>query len=226
MSIDHNSKPPDPPTSPPATAEQVKEPVGAKPWDTPVRPGVADIARAQIEEQQVTPDLERIAGDSGGTMLGLEHNIKSQDSLERKVAQSDKAPTDVLRYTMAFPHDQIADGAKTAMTSLEANGYEVDEVRNGWLNPVPGEYRGINTTVESPTGYRFELQFHTPESFAVKEAGTHDLYEVVRDEDRSLKDRDEAELAARLYSATLLVPPPGIEQIAPFSRAYRAPEGR
>jgi len=36
-SIDHSSKTPDSPTSPPAPAEQVTEPVGSKPWDIPAR---------------------------------------------------------------------------------------------------------------------------------------------------------------------------------------------
>jgi hypothetical protein len=181
-----------------------------------------DVARAerlhaQIEERQVTPDLRAIAAETGGRLLGLEHNIKSQDSLERKITQSDKEPTDVLRYTMAFSHDHIADGAAAAMASLRADGYRIVSVENKWLDPTPGEYRGINATVESRTGYKFELQFHTPESFAVKEAGTHDLYEITRDKDQPHADRDEAELAGRLYSSTLLVPPPDIERITPVS---------
>jgi len=36
---------------------------------------------------------------------------------------------------------------------------------------------------------------------------------IARDSSQPDADQDAAELAARLYSSTLLIPPPGIEQI-------------
>jgi hypothetical protein len=179
------------------------------------------LERARSEERMVTPDLEHLAASNAGQMLGLEHNIKTADSLERKLVQSETEPDDVLRYTMAFPHDQIADRTSTVIGDLQAGGYHVAAVKNSWLDLHPGEHRQIKTVVESPNGYQFELQFHTPESFAVKEAGTHDLYEITRDNSMPDADRDEAELAAGLYSETLLVKPPGIDRIKPFDSRNR-----
>ncbi len=129
------------------------------------------------------------------------------------MAEKGVVPDDVLRYTMIFPHDRMAEGAAAAMDAIAADGYNIASVENKWLNPTPGEYRGIHAILESETGYRFELQLHTPESYAVKEAGTHDLYEIARDGNQPDADQDAAELAARLYSSTLLVPPPGIERV-------------
>ena len=46
------------------------------------------------------------------------------------------------------------------------------------LDDVP--YKGVNTIVTSPNGYKFELQFHTPESFEVKPDKNHPLFEEWR----------------------------------------------
>ncbi len=41
-----------------------------------------------------------------------------------------------------------------------------------WNNP----YNGINTTIVSPDGQAFEVQFHTQESFDIKNGKMHELY--------------------------------------------------
>jgi hypothetical protein len=49
---------------------------------------------------------------------------------------------------------------------------------NHWADP---EYKGINTRWITQQGQRFEVQFHTPESFHAKEILTHKAYERIRD---------------------------------------------
>ncbi len=49
--------------------------------------------------------------------------------------------------------------------------------KNSWGNL---EYKGINTRWVTRGGQRFEVQFHTPESFHAKQNITHVSYERIR----------------------------------------------
>ena len=41
-------------------------------------------------------------------------------------------------------------------------------------------YNGINTTVQASNGQKFEVQYHTDESFEIKNEKMHELYEEQR----------------------------------------------
>ena len=61
---------------------------------------------------------------------------------------------------------------------LEAQGCKRVRVKNFW---GPGDgYQGINSVVVTAAGFPFELQFHTPESIAMKEEECHACYELFR----------------------------------------------
>ena len=65
---------------------------------------------------------------------------------------------------------------------MERQGYKVAAINDFWQKAgttFDTGYRGINATLISPNGQKFELQFHTPESFKLK-METHSLYEEVR----------------------------------------------
>jgi hypothetical protein len=49
--------------------------------------------------------------------------------------------------------------------------------KNYWTHP---EYKGVNTRWVTPDGQRFEVQFHTPDSFHAKHHVTHLAYERIR----------------------------------------------
>ena len=51
-------------------------------------------------------------------------------------------------------------------------GYEMCQSRNSWDD---AEYKGINTRWVTEGGQRFEVQFHTPESFHARQYVTHAL---------------------------------------------------
>ena len=65
------------------------------------------------------------------------------------------------------------------MQFLEKKGYEVTAVKNTW-NKIEAVYKGVNTNIKTPEGYEFELQFHTKESFDLKNGKLHELYEKQR----------------------------------------------
>ncbi|WP_139904457.1 hypothetical protein [Clostridium thermarum] len=61
-------------------------------------------------------------------------------------------------------------------------------MKNTWLiksNP----YKGINCIYTSPASQKFEIQYHTPESFELKNGELHGLYEKWR----VLKDKASVE---------------------------------
>ena len=71
-------------------------------------------------------------------------------------------------------------------------------------------YRGINTQVKTPDRYTFEIQFHTPQSLAIKQKN-HVLYEQERVLDLSTLDgknqSDELERQMLINSQTISVLP-------------------
>ena len=144
----------------------------------------ADIAAGmRFEASQAatntTPFLRSIADANGGEMLGLQYNLKASDSLARKIASyPDRTINDALRYTMSFDEANFTGGVQNAMTSLQAQGYEQTALSNTFKAGRP--YLGINSTYLTPGGDMFELQFHTPTSFQMKDVVNHPLYELQR----------------------------------------------
>ena len=62
--------------------------------------------------------------------------------------------------------------------SIKESGYEILKIKNTFND---GEiYMGINLQIKAPTGQVLELQFHTLQSFYVKQNINHILYEEVR----------------------------------------------
>ena len=81
---------------------------------------------------------------------------------------------DILRYTAVFPTKRYTSAVIACIASLEEYGFTKLRVKNYW---GPGDgYQGINAVFVSPKGLPFELQFHTPESYAMKEEECHSSY--------------------------------------------------
>ncbi|MBY8886574.1 hypothetical protein K7472_17120 [Streptomyces sp. PTM05] len=171
------------------------------------------LARAVTTEPHITGAVETIAHDiDHGRLNGLEYRLKGEDSLKRKIATSmlenpELTPEeglarvkDSLRYTLEIPTDRYTDGVQQAVADLHARGFENVTFKNTWRS---SGYKGINSTWRDPaTGQVFEVQFHTPESFAAKMDG-HALYErerlpgVSADEVSAIKEQQK-ELFGRL----------------------------
>jgi len=165
-------------------------------------------------EPNVTSKLVSIAAANGGYMDGLKNKLKTPDSLARKLFT--KAPTkgltptqygakigDALRYTMIAPSDSFAAGTQSVLDSFRKRGYVVD-VENTWTIPN-ATYRGVNTNL-SKDGQTFEVQFHTPESIAVKRVN-HKLYKVARSTTATPDEVSAANAAMETNAATLTIPP-------------------
>lgn len=189
------------------------------------------LADAQANEPGITRDLRDTAASvPGGRLVGEEYSRKSEDSFKRKfadeIAQSPDSTLpeiahgmkDTVRYTVEMPAESYGQGAQRVFDHLAEQGYEPwVEPKNTWGGE---KYKGINSFWHDPrTGQVFEVQVHTPESFAAK-MDTHEIYE------RQRTTEDPAE-AARLQEqqneifrqvpvpagATDVGLPPGVEPV-------------
>jgi hypothetical protein len=152
----------------------------------------------------------------GGWLEGYEHRRKGEDRLKEKIAEGlatispDASPEeivvqvpDAIRYTFCFQPGTYTRGYYDIKERTESRGYEMFESRNSWGD---AEYKGINTRWVTSDGQRFEVQFHTPESFHAKEHITHTAYERIRSRLTSDVERSELEEFQREVSSWIQVP--------------------
>jgi hypothetical protein len=154
----------------------------------------AKVEIAKVREREATLTLHmtevRHENSCGGWLEGLEHRRKGDDRLKEKIAEvlkrmPDKRAADVvrmlpdaIRYTFCFQPGNYAAGYGDVKRSLEERGYSMIYSKNHW-NDDP-QYKGINTRWVTTEGQRFEVQFHTPQSYHAKEVLTHRSYERLR----------------------------------------------
>lgn len=149
-----------------------------------------------LKEPAITADLTQISKDTGVPMSGLEYRLKAKDSFLRKVGTESghsldpqrikdviTSTNDVIRYTYQDNPLTLVNSYKNITGALQGKGYELVRVKNFWHNKG-NPYNGINCTfrMRDPKGkgYQdFEVQFHTPESYGVKDR-MHKDYEAWR----------------------------------------------
>ncbi|WP_058047456.1 hypothetical protein [Streptomyces roseifaciens] len=134
-------------------------------------------------------DVQQATAQShGGKLEGLEYSLKDVDSFRRKAAtaatewntpveKTARKVNDLNRYTLTFEPDSYTEGVEQTYERLRESGYEPTAEKNTWQDPV---YKGVNTTWQhTESEEKFELQFHTPDSFKAK-MENHELYEISR----------------------------------------------
>lgn len=170
---------------------------------------------AMSHEPEITEMIQGLVDEQGMGTEGIEYRLKGWDSFIRKVKTETKTDPnyevkDLIRYTLTASPEELTQKALTTMKRMEEAGYKTTIVKNTWDAPN-ASYRGINTTVESPDGVKFEMQYHTPESYAMKDH-THKLYE----EQRVLDPEDPKAIALAeqmMREVASLHRPDGVEQI-------------
>ena len=161
---------------------------------------------ARENEPQITADLGKIALEISAEIIGLENKFKREESLIRKLvgmAQTDSAEiaqivekfNDALRYTFILPFEIYMKGFRQTREKLKDKGYKIPEnkIWNAWKNietKFDRGYRGINMTIISSRKQKFELQFHTAESFDFK-MENHHFYEESRSSEISRERKQE-----------------------------------
>ena len=127
----------------------------------------------------------KIADESAKSAKSLmDFGYSTDEAIEKSTKRQSARNNDALRYTFLFPFDKYLFGFKQSLQRLKQNGLKIPENRiwNAWKNigtPFDKGYRGINITIISSQGQKFELQFHTRESYELK-TKTHYLYQESR----------------------------------------------
>jgi len=179
---------------------------------------IAAFGRMREAEPRISAHVRATEQENGygGWLEGFRFRLKGEDRFKEKVAEAldtigpDAGPDellaqvpDAIRYTFCLRSETYTQGYYNIKTQLEGLGYEMYQSRNSWDD---AEYKGINTRWVAQDGQRFEVQFHTSESFHAKQYVTHDAYERIRNPLTSDEERDELEEFQRQVSSYVQVP--------------------
>ena len=167
------------------------------------------------KEPALTKDVQEISALTGGRLAHLAKCVKEEDSLKRKLDKVTKEKYitpdeaiedffDCVRYTNVSPNEGFTEHFHAFRKELMNRGYVIVRVKNTLMDPARS-YRGINTYVQDPGGYWFEIQFHTEESYEALRAN-HKLYREQR-EVTTPQERKE-EIAQLMMDASSKVPVP------------------
>jgi hypothetical protein len=152
-----------------------------------------EIATVLRKEEDLTKQMGQAERENAcnGKLAGLEFSLKGEDRLKEKIAElletSSEGTTpeqivrdipDAIRYTFCFNPSKYTEGYWEIKQRLETNEFRMIYSKNHWRDEP--EYKGINTRWVTAEGQRFEVQFHTPESFHAKQQVTHPAYERSR----------------------------------------------
>ena len=170
---------------------------------------------AEVERDVVSPAMREIeACDPDRRLVGFDHRLKGLDRLKDKVAASveemGRSPQeamslmpDAIRYTLTYSEARYARGVLDDICHLKEYGFELVKLKNYW--PCD-QYRGVNSQwMDSRSGQRFEVQFHTEISFAAKQLA-HGAYERLRSNE--IGKEEEEELTELQCETTRQIPVP------------------
>ena len=178
------------------------------------------VEKSQKIEPTITADINNIATKAGGKLVGLENRLKSPSSIKRKIeaevadgfskSLSLNKIRDAIRYTTVFKEGDFVTRYKAMQYLLAIEGYKTIVVKNTWKND--SVYKGVNTFIQNEDGDVFEMQYHTQQSFDVKNGLLHKLYEKFRDPKTSIHEKEKLLLEMRKLSSKIKVPE-GVELI-------------
>ncbi len=140
--------------------------------------------KAVLNEPDITSKVKQVGETSGMEKLGLEYRIKEKDSFLEKVRKNynpegnEYEIKDIVRYTLGSGADSLSEKTLKVIDMFDQEGYNTIKVKNTW--GPDSSYNGINTFIKAPNGQVFEMQYHTPESFILKNGELHKLYEKQR----------------------------------------------
>lgn len=181
-------------------------------------------SKATKEEPKITGDIIDSANKTGSKMYGLDYRLKQPTSLAAKIGadakekdlsfeEASKGIKDSVRYTVLSDTDHYTDNYNALKNELLEKGYSEVRFKNYFEKYRNGEvkHKAIQCTYRSPDGFDFEVQFHTPESQAVKELKIP-LYEEIRKQGVSTERKERLEKEMQDL-AERIPDPPGVYDI-------------
>jgi len=179
---------------------------------------------AKREQEKISPALRAMESqDPDRHLIGFEHRLKGRDRIKEKVEgmikESNFSPEqalslvpDAIRYTFQYQEARYTQGVLADIARLKVQGFELDKLKNSWSYE---QYKGINSQwIETDTGQRLEVQFHTRISFEAKQL-THGAYERLRSQQADVFEELVLEAFQKKVTADVPVPP-GAESIPDY----------
>jgi hypothetical protein len=172
--------------------------------------------RAKVLDKEITPAFTNAVEGSGGQTVGLDFRIKAsldraEQKLREKAAESGTGAEnpeqhlhDMLRYTATWTSDRYVEGRDRFIAEMKAKGFEIydHKDKNYWNGEF---YRGDNYVFEHRSGFTFEVQMHTPDSYRAKE-GQHRIYEEFRADGTSAERRKQLAEEMRGFWSSVVIP--------------------
>lgn len=142
-------------------------------------------------EPQITKDVSDSILKAGCKPYGLEHRLKTEQSISRKIKLK-KDIKDAARYTAILPEKDFVKDYRKIKRDLESKGYTETRCKNYFEQYKKGlvKHKSVQTNYKTRDGYIFELQFQTKASQNAKDKKVP-LYEEVRNPKTSDKRRKE-----------------------------------
>ena len=143
---------------------------------------------AKIKEPKITNAVKA----SANKLYGLEHKLKTKESIKRKL---DKESTeenksikdtannikDTVRYTTISNNNNFVKDYNNFKSKMSDKGYKEVRCKNNFTAYQEGKvkHKSVQSIFEDKDGFKFEVQFQTPESQKAKDKKTP-LYEERR----------------------------------------------
>lgn len=179
---------------------------------------------AKKRVRKITNDVTTAAKHTNAKMYGLEHKLKTKDSISRKInknsiednisiTESAKDIKDAVRFTTISSEKDFVKNYKSIKRELESKGYKETRCKNYFQMFKEGKvkHKSVQCNFATKDGYEFEIQFQTPASQDAKDKKVP-IYEERRQVGISKKRAKELE--KQMEDLALAVPdPPDIHKI-------------
>lgn len=171
-------------------------------------------SRAKFYGSIITSELLELQEDQISYFVELEHRFKTRFRIREKILQKmvvDKRTMrdaingiyDALRFTIVISDDVYTDKVEEYLHKIESFGYKVIRFKNAWGNEY---YQGINVSFIDQDGFKFELQFHTPNGYSIKEGKLRDVYNIIRDPESPPDLVKKSNAIRKYYQAQVRIP--------------------
>ena len=156
-------------------------------------------------EPKISKDVKDVVSGTSARMYGLEHRLKTKESIKRKIEtdayndnisleESASKVKDTVRYTALSKDKDFTKNYFKIKDGLAKKGYVEVRCKNYFdlYNQGKVKHKSVQSVFQNKDGNKFEMQFHTNASQDVKDRKVP-LYEEARKKDISQKRLHEIE---------------------------------
>ncbi len=172
------------------------------------------LTRAKFYSTILTNDLLELQEEHVSYFAELNERLKKRERIAEKIKEKmvvDKLSlkdavkdiSDVLRYTIVIDDPVYTEKVEEYLRRIEDMGYKVERFKNVWGNEF---YQGINVNFSDEDGFKFEIQFHTPNGFAIKEGKLRNVYNIIRDPSSPKDLVEKCNAIRRYYQSQVRIP--------------------